>query len=208
LSQRPPVTFGRTVTALTKEQRQKSPAKPPRPGGGKKPRHMDGLIGAPHCGRAAYDRCRRLRLRGSGRVGRGGVGEKPCEGFAPTGPAPPNPHPLSWYPPKCRYPKRITPGNRQQSRRSPMGQEAVTMDGLTRAMPHCGTRGPHLPMPATTAAGKRAPWKRGCGATKKFTFRDITLCRGEHSGTVPPAVGQRTLKGRFPPARLLHAGGR
>ena len=34
--------------------------------------------------------------RRADRVGRGGVGEKPLEGFAPTGPAPPNHHPISY----------------------------------------------------------------------------------------------------------------
>src|ERR1019366_4792923 len=60
-------------------------------------------------------------------VGRGGVGEKPLEGFAPTGPAPPNHHLISCYAPKSRYPKRTTPGNRQQSRRSPLGPDTINL---------------------------------------------------------------------------------
>jgi hypothetical protein len=61
---------------------------------------------------------------GSGRVGSGGVGKKPCEGFASTGPAPPNPHLIRCT---CRTVNRTcaTPGNRPQSRRGPVGQEGL-----------------------------------------------------------------------------------
>src|ERR1019366_2851345 len=94
-------------------------------------------------------------------VGRGGVGEKPLEGFAPTGPAPPN-HPLiSCYAPKSRYPKRTTPGNRQQSRRSPLGPDKIN---LRRSGP--------LRHPASLPAAPQAT------VAQPFEHIGVEFCRG------------------------------
>jgi hypothetical protein len=72
--------------ALTKERRQEIRPQSRRSSVGQEAVTMDGLIGVPRC----------LQLRGvtgtetggGARVGRGGVGEKPFEGFASTGPVP------------------------------------------------------------------------------------------------------------------------
>src|ERR1022692_1345556 len=59
---------------------------------------------------------------GRGRVGRGGVREKPCEGFAPTGPAPPNHHLISCTLRRAGTQKEQRQGIASKAAAAPSGQ--------------------------------------------------------------------------------------
>jgi len=56
--------------------------------------------------------------RWRGRVGRGGVGKKPCEGFVPTGAAKPKPQPKTQIPTQTRTAALILPHGYSTLRRS------------------------------------------------------------------------------------------
>src|ERR1017187_5473814 len=107
-----------------------------------------------------------------------GCGGETFGRFRPNWPSPTKSSSHLLYAPKSRYPKRTTPGNRQQSRRSPLGPDKVN---LRRSGP---LRHP-ASLPAPFHAPAAQPFEHiglefGRGIGELIASRDPPVARGVH----------------------------